>query len=58
MAGIKLENISYFDLFLLPSAVQIACEELELDQDDLRGLTVTGGLPFSEDQEIITQCMQ
>ena len=59
MAGIKLEDISYFDFYsCFPSAVQIACEELGLDQDDLRGLTVTGGLPFSEDQEIITQCMQ
>ena len=47
MAGIKLEDISYFDFYsCFPSAVQIACEELGLDQDDLRGLTVTGGLPF------------
>ena len=47
MAGIKLEDISYFDFYsCFPSAVQIACGELGLDLDDFRGLTVTGGLPF------------
>ena len=37
MAGIKLEDISYFDFYsCFPSAVQIACEELGLDQDQFR----------------------
>ena len=33
-------------LFLLPSAVEIACKEIGLSEDDPRGLTVTGGLPY------------
>ena len=31
---------------MLPSAVEIACKEIGLPEDDLRGLTVTGGLPY------------
>ena len=47
MAGLKLQDINYFDFYsCFPSAVQVACEELGLEYDDPRGLTVTGGLPF------------
>ena len=47
MAGLTLPDIDYFDFYsCFPSAVQIACEELALDRDDPRELTVTGGLPF------------
>src|SRR6185295_16055551 len=38
------------DLFYLyscfPSAVEIGCQEIGLREDDPRGLTVTGGLPY------------
>ena len=47
MAGIGLEKIDKFDLYsCFPSAVQIACKEMGIPQDDPRGLTVTGGLPY------------
>jgi acetyl-CoA C-acetyltransferase len=47
MAGRTLDDISYFDLYsCFPSAVEIACREIGLDEDDPRGLTVTGGLPY------------
>ena len=36
-----------FDLYsCFPSAVEVACEEFGLAEDDPRGLTVTGGLPY------------
>lgn len=47
MAGIGLETIDKFDIYsCFPSAVQIACREMGIAQDDTRGLTVTGGLPY------------
>jgi len=47
MAGRSLEDISFFDLYsCFPSAVEVACAEIGLAEDDPRGLTVTGGLPF------------
>lgn len=46
-AGQRLEDLAFLDLYsCFPSAVQMACKELGLDQDDRRGFTVTGGLPF------------
>ena len=48
MAGIRLDQVSFFDLYsCFPSAVQIGAEELGLALDDPRGLTVTGGLPYA-----------
>src|SRR5690606_18969108 len=39
--------IDFFDLYsCFASAVQIGCAELGLSEDDPRGLTVTGGLPY------------
>ena len=36
-----------FDLYsCFPSAVEIACQEMGIAEDDPRGLTVTGGLPY------------
>ena len=29
-----------------PSAVEIACNEMEISLDDSRGLSITGGLPY------------
>lgn len=47
MAGITIGDVDYFDIYsCFPSAVQIACDELGIDQRDPRGLTVTGGLPY------------
>ncbi len=47
MAGVSLAEIGAFDLYsCFASAVEVACESLGLAQDDPRGLTVTGGLPY------------
>jgi len=47
MAGVGLDGLSFIDLYsCFPSAVRIGAEELGLDLDDARGLTVTGGLPY------------
>ncbi|MBI1211566.1 MAG: acetyl-CoA acetyltransferase [Alphaproteobacteria bacterium] len=42
-----INDIDFFDIYsCFPSAVQIACAELGIAEDDPRGLTVTGGLPY------------
>jgi acetyl-CoA C-acetyltransferase len=47
MAGKTLDQIEVFDIYsCFASAVQIGCAELGLAEDDARGLTITGGLPF------------
>lgn len=47
MAGWTQLDLDYIDLYsCFPSAVEIACDEIGLDTDDPRGLTVTGGLPY------------
>jgi acetyl-CoA C-acetyltransferase len=47
MAGKTLDDVAVFDLYsCFPSAVEIACEEMGLAEDDPRGFTVTGGLPY------------
>ncbi len=47
MAGTSLARIDAFDLYsCFTSALEIACAEIGLAQDDPRGLTVTGGLPY------------
>jgi acetyl-CoA C-acetyltransferase len=47
MAGRALAEIDFFDIYsCFPSAVEVACSELGLAEDDPRDLTVTGGLPF------------
>ncbi len=47
MAGINPGDLSFIDLYsCFPSAVEIGCQELEIAEDDPRGLTVTGGLPY------------
>jgi acetyl-CoA C-acetyltransferase len=48
MAGVGLADVGYIDLYsCFPVAVEIGAEELGLAQDDPRGLTVTGGLPYA-----------
>jgi acetyl-CoA C-acetyltransferase len=47
MAGIGVNDLSYIDLYsCFASAVEIACAELGIAEGDLRGLTITGGLPY------------
>ena len=47
-AGLALEEIDCIDFYsCFPAAVEMACEMLGLDEDDPRGLTVTGGLPYA-----------
>lgn len=47
MAGKQLADIRHLDLYsCFASAVQIGCAEIGLAEDDPRGLTVTGGLPY------------
>ncbi|MFT6581295.1 MAG: acetyl-CoA C-acetyltransferase [Alphaproteobacteria bacterium] len=47
MAECGLDDIAHFDLYsCFPSAVQIACAEMNIPLDDPRGLTITGGLPY------------
>ena len=47
MANIKQEEIHYLDIYsCFPCAVQIAIQEIGIEPDDPRGLTLTGGLPY------------
>ncbi len=47
MAGRTIEDVGAFDIYsCFTSAVEIACQEIGLSEDDPRGLTVTGGLPY------------
>lgn len=47
MAGKTIDEMDFIDLYsCFPSAVAIARNELGIDGDDPRPLTVTGGLPF------------
>ena len=47
MAGWQVSDIDYFDLYsCFPVAVEVACREMGIDEDDPRPFTVTGGLPY------------
>ncbi len=47
MAGISVGDLNFIDLYsCFPSAVELACREFGIAEDDPRGLTVTGGLPY------------
>jgi acetyl-CoA C-acetyltransferase len=47
MAGMSISDMNKLDLYsCFPSAVEIACQEMGIAEDDPRGLTVTGGLPY------------
>ncbi|HWZ44490.1 MAG TPA: acetyl-CoA acetyltransferase [Candidatus Saccharimonadales bacterium] len=47
MARRTIADMRFFDLYsCFPSALEIACQETGLAEDDPRGLTVTGGLPY------------
>src|SRR5260370_34635468 len=47
MAGRGLDDMRFIDLYsCFPSAVEIGCQEIGLAEDDPRGVTITGGLPY------------
>lgn len=47
MANCTMNDIDLIDLYsCFPSAVEIACNEMEISLDDSRGLSITGGLPY------------
>ncbi len=47
MADKTIADMSFIDLYsCFPSAVELGCQELGIAEDDPRGLTVTGGLPY------------
>ena len=47
MAGKSIDDMTFLDIYsCFPSAVEIACQELGVSEDDPRGLTVTGGLVY------------
>jgi acetyl-CoA C-acetyltransferase len=46
-AGLALDDVDAFDFYsCFPSAVELACDALDVSTDDPRGLTLTGGLPY------------
>jgi acetyl-CoA C-acetyltransferase len=48
LAGVELDDVRAFDFYsCFPVAVEMACEMLGLAEDDPRGLTCTGGLPYA-----------
>jgi acetyl-CoA C-acetyltransferase len=47
MAGLSIDEIDWFDLYsCFPCAVEIARAMLGIGEDDLRPITLTGGLPY------------
>ncbi|MDJ0846782.1 MAG: acetyl-CoA acetyltransferase [Myxococcota bacterium] len=47
-ASVEVGDITHFDFYsCFPVAVEVACEGLGLAEDDPRGFTVTGGLPYA-----------
>jgi acetyl-CoA C-acetyltransferase len=47
MAGKSIAEMDHIDLYsCFPSAIEMGCQEIGVAEDDPRGLTVTGGLPF------------
>jgi acetyl-CoA C-acetyltransferase len=47
MAGKSVSDLAFFDVYsCFPVAVEVACRELGIAEDDPRGLTLTGGLPY------------
>ena len=47
MAGKTADDMDHIDLYsCFPSAIEMGCQEIGIAEDDPRGLTVTGGLPF------------
>jgi acetyl-CoA C-acetyltransferase len=48
VAGVGIDDVGHLDLYsCFGSSINFALDALGLDQDDQRGVTVTGGLPFA-----------
>jgi acetyl-CoA C-acetyltransferase len=48
LAGIGVDEVSCFDFYsCFPSAVGLALDTLKIRDDDPRGVTLTGGLPYA-----------
>ena len=46
-AGVSIDEIDHMDLYsCFPVAVEMGCESFGVAEDDPRGLTTTGGLPY------------
>ncbi len=46
-AGMRVSEITAFDLYsCFPAAVELALDAMEIEADDPRDLTITGGLPY------------
>jgi acetyl-CoA C-acetyltransferase len=47
-ARISIDEVGHIDFYsCFPAAVEMACEMVGVSQDDPRGFTVTGGLPYA-----------
>jgi acetyl-CoA C-acetyltransferase len=47
-AGVSVDGLAHLDLYsCFPVALELACEALGIGEDDARGLSVTGGLPYA-----------
>jgi acetyl-CoA C-acetyltransferase len=47
MAELDPGDLAFIDLYsCFPSAVELGCQELGIETNDPRGLTITGGLPY------------
>jgi acetyl-CoA C-acetyltransferase len=47
-ANVSIDEIDYLDFYsCFPAAVELGCEAYGVAEDDPRGLTVTGGLPYA-----------
>ncbi len=47
MANWTVDDLDYIDLYsCFPVAVEVGCREMGIAEDDPRGLTITGGLPY------------
>jgi acetyl-CoA C-acetyltransferase len=47
-AGVAMHEVDFIDFYsCFPVAVELACEAYGIAEDDPRGLTVTGGLPYA-----------
>ncbi len=47
MANCSIDDIDFLDIYsCFPSAIKIACDEMNIDMNTTKDLTVTGGLPY------------
>jgi acetyl-CoA C-acetyltransferase len=47
-AAVSVDQVQHVDFYsCFPVAVELACEAYEIAEDDPRGVTVTGGLPYA-----------